>query len=90
MKIACAAQITNASDANLSGLIEDEEVDVNVNVEELKYHENKNKLANSNFDVEHGKNKKQKMSIDQRAGILTVMLRIIPMKEKHDKLKRAI
>ena len=29
----------------------------------------------------------QKASIDQRAGILTDMLRTIPMEEKHDKLK---
>ena len=57
MKIACAAQITNALEANLSGLIEDEEVYVNANVEELKYYEEKNKLANLNLDAEHSKMK---------------------------------
>ena len=55
MKIACAAQITNVLEANLSGLIKYEEADVNMNVDELKYHKNKNKLANLNLDTENTK-----------------------------------
>ena len=74
-------------EVDLSGLIQYEEEDAEMNAEELKDLENRNESVNLNLNAKCGRNKKKNTNVDQCAGILMGMFRTILIEEKHEKLK---